>query len=122
MAKYHGNIGFRSVSEYPADSGIWKETIVKKNYSGDVLDDTRRVVMTTDSVNPDLNITARISIVANKYAMENFHSIRYAEYLGAKWNVISAQPSFPRIILNLGGLYNGEDENESSGTSENSDS
>lgn len=122
MAKYHGNIGFRVVSEDPPDSGIWKETIAKKEYSGTVLDDTRRVVVTTDSVNPDLNITARISIVANKYAMENFHSIRYAEYLGAKWNVISAQPSFPRIILNLGGLYNGQDENESSGTSENSDS
>ena len=121
MPKYHGNIGFRTVAEDPVDSGIWKETIVKKNYSGDVLDDTRRIVF-GDTVNPDLNITARISIVANKYAMENFHSIRYAEYLGAKWSVNSVQPSFPRIILNLGGLYNGEDEDESSGTSENSGS
>lgn len=119
MSKYYGEIGFATTAEDPIDSGIWKETIVKKNYSCDVLNSTKRIEI-GDNVNPDLNVSNRISIVANQYAMQNFHSIRYAEYLGAKWRVSSVEVQAPRLILSLGGLYNGEDEIGSSELSENS--
>ena len=108
MAKYYDEIGFATTAEEPKDSGIWKSTIVKKNYSGDVLNSTKRIEL-SDNVNPDLNVSNRISIVANEYAMQNFHSIRYAKYLGAKWKVNSVEIQTPRLILSLGGLYNGED-------------
>ena len=120
MAKYYDEIGFAVIAEDPVDSGIWKETIVKKNYSGDVLNATRRIEI-SDKINPDLNVSNRISIVANQYAMQNFHSIRYAKYLGARWRVNSVEVQAPRLILSLGGLYNGEDETGSSELSENSD-
>lgn len=119
MPKYYGEIGFATTAEYPEDSGIWVSTIIKKNYSGDILNSFRRIEI-SDSVNPDLNVSNRISIVANQYAMQNFHSIRYAEYLGAKWRVSSVEVQAPRLILSLGGLYNGEDETGSSELSENS--
>lgn len=121
MAKYYDEIGFGITAEDPVGSGIWKNTIIKKNYGGDVLNLTKRIEL-TDNVNPDLNISNRISIVANQYAMENFHSIRYAKYLGVKWKVNSVEIQAPRLILSLGGLYNGEDETGSSELSENSDS
>jgi hypothetical protein len=108
MAKYYDEIGFATTAETPAGSGIWKSTITKKKYSGDVLNSTKRIEL-SDNVNPDLNVSNRISIVANEYAMQNFHSIRYAKYLGAKWKVNSVEVQTPRLILSLGGLYNGED-------------
>lgn len=118
MSKYYDEIGFAITAEDPVDSGIWKETIVKKKYPGDVLDSTKRISL-TDTINPELTVSNRISIIANQYAMENFHSIRYAKYLGAKWMVNSVQIQAPRLILSLGGLYNGEDETVSSDLSEN---
>ena len=119
MPKYYDEIGFATTSEDPEGSGIWKSTITKKNYSGDVLNATRRIEV-GDTVNPDLNVSNRISIVANEYAMQNFHSIRYATYLGTKWRVSNVEVQVPRLILSLGGLYNGEDETGSSELSENS--
>ena len=100
MAKYYGKIGFATTVEDPVNSGIWKEKITARPYSGDVLNNTRRIEL-ADNVN-------RISIVTDPYAKLNFHSMRYAEYLGSKWRISSVEVSFPRLILNLGGLYNGE--------------
>ncbi len=108
MAKYYDEIGFATTAETPAGSGIWKSIITKKKYSGEVLNSTKRIELSSN-VNPDLNVSNRISIVANEYAMQNFHSIRYAKYLGAKWKVNSVEVQTPRLILSLGGLYNGED-------------
>lgn len=119
MPKYYDEIGFATTSEDPVGSGIWKNTITKKKYSGDLLNATRRIEL-GENVNPDLNVSNRISIVANEYAMQNFHSIRYAKYLGAKWRVNSVEVQAPRLILSLGGLYNGEDEIEPSSVSEDS--
>ena len=65
MPKYYDEIGFATTVEDPEGSGIWKNTITKKNYSGDVLNATRRIEV-GDTVNPDLNISNRISIVANE--------------------------------------------------------
>lgn len=107
MAKYSGKVGFASTVESPVDSGIWKEVITEKGpYKGDLLDNTRRIEL-ADNINADIKITNRISIVADAYAMQNFHSIRYAVYLGSKWRVSSVQVERPRLILNLGELWNG---------------
>ena len=106
MAKYYDEIGFATTAEDPVGSGIWKETIVPKKYPGDVLSATRRIE-SSDTINPGLNVSNRISIIGNQYAMDNFHSIRYAKYLGAKWKVNSVEVLAPRLILSLGGLYNG---------------
>lgn len=108
MAKYCGRVGFASTAEVPPDSGIWKTIITKKGpYHGDLLNNTGRMVL-TDNVNTDIKITNRISIVADPYAMQNFHSIRYAEYLGQNWTVSNVEVNYPRLILNLGELWNGE--------------
>ena len=108
MPKYYDVLGFANTVEDPVGSGIWKNVIIKKKYGGDVLNSTKRIEV-GDTINPDLNVSNRISIVANQYAMQNFHSIRYAQYLGAKWRVNSVEVQAPRLILSLGGLYNGED-------------
>ena len=105
MAKYYGSIGFAETVE--TTPGVWVEQITERKYYCDLLENTRRLEF-SGSVNDDVNISNRISIVADPYANQNFHSMRYAEYMGSKWKVSSVKVERPRLILTLGGLYNGE--------------
>ena len=104
MAKYYGKIGFATTSE--DTPGVWVEHITERNYGGDVLNNTRRLEF-PEKVDADINISNRISIVADPYARLNFHSMRYAVYMGTKWTITSVEVQYPRLILNLGGIYNG---------------
>lgn len=103
MAKWFGEIGFVVTTQ--TSPGVWKEQAVKRNYYGDLLRNTRRL-QTTDKLNDDIDISNEISIVADPFAYENFHSIRYVEFMGAKWKVASVEVQHPRLILSIGGLYN----------------
>lgn len=108
MAKWSGKIGFSIEEE--VRPGVWKsDSIIEKSYRGDVLRVTRRTEGNADSTNSDININAEISIVANPFAMENLYAIKYVKYLGAAWTITSVDASqYPRIVLSLGGVYNGK--------------
>lgn len=104
MAKWYGAIGF--VSEMSEQTpGVWKETIVERNYYGDVFRNTRRL-SSSDKVNDDIDISNQISIVADPYANENFHAMRYVVFMGSKWKVENVEVQYPRLVLNLGGVWN----------------
>lgn len=104
MAKFYGEIGFAVQTK---SSGVVKEEIVKRNYFGDLIRNARQL-QSADQVNDNLNISNQISIIADPYANENFQSIRYAKFMGAKWKVTSVEVQYPRLILQLGGVYNGK--------------
>lgn len=104
MAKWYGAIGFATTVE--VKPGIWAEQIVEDNYSGDLLSNFRKLQGSSE-VNDNVNIANKISIIANPFAVNNFHSMRYAVYMGAKWKVTDVEVQYPRLILTLGGLYNG---------------
>lgn len=104
MAKYYGKIGYAETVE--TAPGVWKEQVTERNYFGDLTRITRRL-QSSDKVNDDINISNELSIVADPYAMNNFHSMRYAEFMGTRWKVSAVEVQYPRLILSLGGLYNG---------------
>lgn len=104
MAKFYGPIGYAQQVE--TKPGVWEEQIVEKFYRGDMLRNTRRL-QSTDKVNDDINVGNEISIVADPFANGNFHSMRYVGFLGARWKVTNVEVQYPRLILTLGGLYNG---------------
>lgn len=104
MAKYYGKIGYAETVE--TAPGVWKEQITERNYFGDLTRITRRL-QSSDKVNDDINISNELSIVADPYAMNNFHSMRYVEFMGTRWKVSTVEVQYPRLILSLGGLYNG---------------
>ena len=106
MAKWFGKIGF-SADTIETQSGIWKESIVERSYFGDLVRNSRRL-QTTDQRNDNLNIANEISIVADPFANQNFHAMRYVEFMGAKWKVSNVEVQYPRLILSVGGVYNGE--------------
>lgn len=103
MAKYCGKIGFAVYAE--TVPGVWTEQITERTYYGDLKRNTRKL-QSSGNVNDNINISNEISIVADPFAYENFHSIRYATFMGTKWKVSSVDVQSPRLILSLGEVYN----------------
>ena len=106
MSKYFGKIGFGVTDE--TRPGVHVPTITEGEYYGDIVRNSRRLEGGS-KVNDDLNINMTLSIVADPFAFNNFHQLKYAEYMGAKWKATSVEPQFPRLVITLGGVYNGED-------------
>ena len=104
MAKFYGVIGY-AVTKM-TEQGIYEEQIVETEYIGDVIRNTRRL-REASKINDDINISNQISIIADPYAANNFHTMRYVVFMGAKWKISEVEVQYPRLILTLGGLYNG---------------
>ena len=104
MPKFYGNIGYAISNE--TAPGVWVEDIVERQYFGDVYRNTRKL-QSGNQVNDSIDISNEISILSDPFANENFHSMRYVTYMGAKWKVSSVEVRYPRLILTVGGLYNG---------------
>jgi hypothetical protein len=105
MAKFYGAIGYALQSE--TAPGVWTDTIVEKNYRGDIVLDQRRW-QSSEQVNDNLNLDNSISIIADPYAYQNIGNIKYIVWNGATWKIQSISINRPRIILQIGGLYNGK--------------
>jgi hypothetical protein len=110
MAKFFGEVGYGKPVEIPADSGVWIEKIVTKgNYYGDVNRNTKRVDA-GEGLNDDISVNNSISIVADDFANQHFHMIKYVEWAGVLWKVTNVEVQAPRLILSLGSVYNGPTE------------
>jgi hypothetical protein len=104
MAKFSDLIGF--VVNAEATPGVWKDTVTEVYYSGDILRDTRQWNQ-ADKVNDNMSVSNRISIVGNPFAFSNVAAMRYVKYLGACWRISNIEVQHPRLIISLGGLYDG---------------
>lgn len=103
--KFSGMIGFVTIEE--VRPGINKPVAVEKFYKGDVL---RKMVrwQPAEKATDDININNQISIVANPYVYEHLHEIRYVVWRNVPWKVTSIEDKRPRVILEIGGVYNGD--------------
>lgn len=107
MAKWYGVVGYAETVE--VKPGDWRDVITERKYIGDVLKNYNRWSSSSDSTNDDLSINNQLSIIADPYAYQNFHSIKFVEFMGTKWKVTGVDAStYPRLILTMGGVYNGE--------------
>lgn len=102
--KFYGKIGY-GVSE-EVRQGVFKDSIVERNYYGDVLQNYGKIVP-GEGANDNIDINNRLSIVSDPFAMQHFHNIRYVEWMGAVWKVTMVDVKYPRLILTVGGVYNG---------------
>lgn len=105
MARYFGEIGYADGVVETA-LGVREERIVEYKYYGDVIRNTRRLQDGTN-VNDDISVSNSISIVADAYANEHFFAMRYIRWQGALWKVSDVEVQSPRLLLRLGGVYNG---------------
>lgn len=104
MAKYYGKIGFVTVVE--TAPGVHTEQLTEVDYTGDILRQNRRYD-DNQRVNDGMTLSARVSILADAFALDNVAAIRYVTWVGSNWEVTSFEIEHPRIILSLGGVYNG---------------
>lgn len=105
MAKFYGAVGYAVTEENTP--GVWVENIIERMYYGELIRNTRKL-QSTEYLNDDINISNEISILADPFAYANFHSMRYVDFMGAKWKIISVEVQHPRLILTVGGVYNGK--------------
>lgn len=108
MAKWHGNVGYVTTAESKDEPGVWNPETVERHYYGDVYRNSRKITNSENGTNVNINISNQVSIVADPFAYENFHKIRYAEFMGALWDVTDIEVQRPRLIMTLGGVYNGQ--------------
>ena len=104
MARYHGRVGFGISTE--TKPGVWSDVMVEYSYTGDIVQN-RRVLQEAEKLNKNLSIGHSISIVGDAYAREHYFAIKYAEFAGQLWNVTSITIDRPRLVLQLGEVYNG---------------
>ena len=104
MAKFHGKVGYATSEE--TAPGVWTETIVEHDHTGDVIRNTNRWDR-GDQLNDDLNVSNQFSIVGDAFAYDNFSSMRYIIWMNTSWKIINVDIQRPRLILTVGGKYNG---------------
>ena len=104
--KYYGVVGYGEAVETPPESGVWVDEIVERNYYGDVIRNARSL-NAGEHLHDDLTVSNSISIVADAYARDHFFAVRYISWSGALWIVSEVEVQSPRLIMRLGGVYNG---------------
>lgn len=104
MAKFYGLIGFATSTE--SKPGVWTDVITEKPYFGEVIRDTRRLDE-VDKVNMDLSVGNAFRIVADAYANDHFFAMRYLQWNGQFWVVTDVEVQRPRLLIRIGGIYNG---------------
>lgn len=103
MAKYYGIIGYQ-VDNVKIRPGVIGSKIEERTIYGDY----NRIVKNTENpgqVNDNIKLNHQISFIADAFAIDNLFNIKYATYRGAKWAITSIEENYPRVILNLGGIY-----------------
>ena len=104
MNKFYGNLGFAETKE--VRPGVWEDQIEVKPYYGDVVR-LSRTNGSADKIIDDINVNNQISILSDPYIMNHLRALKYLEWLGARWKITSVDIQYPRLVLTLGGEYNG---------------
>lgn len=106
MAKWCGKVGYAETVE--TERGIYESQIVERTYYGDVMSSRWKRQQSSEKINDDINLANVISIVADPFANQHCSEMVYVEFMGTKWKVTDVEIQYPRLILSMGGVYNGE--------------
>lgn len=104
--KFHGIVGFTDTN-IETSPDVFEPGVIERKYSGDIINAVRRFDR-SDHQNDTLRLNNRISILSDLYARQNWGSIIYVIWNGVKLKVESVTLDFPRITLEIGGVYNVE--------------
>ena len=106
MAKWYGVIGYSTTVESEDNPGVWVPDLKEQPYYGDISTDYRKRQNGTGT-NDDIDLTNMLSIIADQYAVDNCSKMAYVDINGTKWKVKNVEIKFPRLLLSIGGVYNG---------------
>lgn len=105
MAKFYGEIGY-SLESQEISPGVYDDVIVERKYYGDII---RNAMNSRDGeqINNDLTLANSFSIIADAYAQNHFFAMKYIKWAGTLWSITQVEVKSPRLILRIGGVYNG---------------
>lgn len=103
--KFYGKIGYSIQREVRPD--VWRDVIEEYFYYGDVTRNYLRNQENSNSTIDNVAISNQISIIADPFAYTHFGSIKYVEWLDQKWKVTGIEVNHPRLLLTIGGPWNG---------------
>lgn len=109
MARFRGAVGYAEPVE--SAPGVWSDTITERTYTGDVIRASRRLAdaeLALQTRNTDISLENSFAIVADAYALNNFTKMRYVNWNGENWIITNVEIRRPRLILTIGGLWNGD--------------
>lgn len=89
------------------ERGVWDDQVIQISYPADITRLNSRWSANTDSTNDNISLNSQISFVADAFANQHFVFIKHVNAYGAEWKVTNVEVQYPRIILTLGGVYNG---------------
>jgi hypothetical protein len=104
LARFAGLVGYATqVEEAP---GVWSPDETSKMMKGDII---RQSSTSQDNgkVNSDISLNHRVSLLGDAYAFNSYYAIKWIQIDGRKWEVTSVEIKRPRIIVTVGGLWNG---------------
>ena len=104
MAKFYGKVGY--VHPRELSPGVYDNTPIEYPYYGDVLSNYRNLD-DGGQINGDITVNNMISIVADALSYDHFFAMKYVWWMGTRWEIKKVEVKRPRLILTLGGVYNG---------------
>lgn len=103
--KWYGQVGY--VKHVQSAPSVWTDEETIREYQGDVYRCSNQWTTNSDSTNDDFTANHQISIIADPYTCANCHFIKWAEFMGVRWKVKSFEVKPPRLVLTIGGVWNG---------------
>jgi len=104
MTKFAGLVGYATQEE--TVPGVWSPVEKPVMMKGDVISQASSV-QNDGKVNSDITLNHRVSLIGDAYAFENYYNLKWIELNGMKWEISSVELRRPRLIVTVGGLYNG---------------
>lgn len=86
------------------EPGIWVDTIEERSYKGDITRSGRRFD-NSENINDNFTITNVFSIISDAFLYSHIPAMRYIEYLGSKFKIVSVEVDRPRVEIRVGGVY-----------------
>jgi hypothetical protein len=110
MPRFYGAVGYITSVKDENSPDVWVEKPVEQFYKGELLKNFRNLAKSNEGeLNDDVTLSNQISITANPYALSHMADMRYVKWMGTAWKVTGVDASnYPRLILSIGGVYNGE--------------
>lgn len=102
MSRFSGKLGFVMTRE--TEEGVWLEDKIEIPAKGTI----RSLYLRNDnnvSVNSNLRLTNEVSILLDSKIQTYLKTLKYVIWKGSKWEVQSIGVNYPRLTINLGGLY-----------------
>ena len=102
MSRFSGKLGFVMTRE--TEEGVWLEDKIEIPVKGTI----RSLYVRNDnnsSVNSNLRLTNEVSVLMNSKITTYLETLKYVVWKGSKWEVQSIGVNYPRLTINLGGLY-----------------